>query len=495
MLELVENIPFLFYFITVSSLTGTTIVPLYVQNLDETDCIAQARKLAGYFQDDKLPLSDVLATIQQQHPNDRILLIADQFDELYTLCKDEQIRRKFLNILLHTFQSFAEQSSLSTVLVAAMRADVIKLERNLLQTKTVTPDVQIQGANLLRQIVDWQGEKEINILDGHQHFVYGVAFNPEGDLIASGGGDDTVKLWEPDGTLVRILEGHQDVVYGVAFSSDGNLIASTSRDKTVKLWNFNRDELLKHTCSWVNDYLKNNPKVSEDERQLCGIEASATAFFLQGEQLAAEGNIDQAVSAFQKAVKLDSNFSLSLAAASLLQIGEYLAAQQQIDEAILAFQRALDFNPSLNFAPQTKARRIAFVKQGESLAKDGKINGALTNYKKAQELDSDLEISATSWNKLCWYSSLHRQAEKVIFACKKAVQLAPGNKNFLDSRGIAKALTGDIDGAIKDFEAFIAWTHKKSNKTQRQGWVESLKNSENPFTPEELEYLRNNQSP
>ncbi|NEP13952.1 MAG: hypothetical protein F6K14_27870 [Symploca sp. SIO2C1] len=101
------------------------LVPLYIQNLDETDCIAQARKLAKYFQDDELPLSDVLATIQQQHPNDRILLIADQFEELYTLCKDEQTRRKFLDILLHTFRSFTEQSSLSTVLVAAMRADFL----------------------------------------------------------------------------------------------------------------------------------------------------------------------------------------------------------------------------------------------------------------------------------------------------------------------------------------------------------------------------------
>jgi len=101
------------------------LVPLYVKNLDETDRIAQARKLAGYFQDNTILLSDVFSTIQGNYPNNRILLIADQFEELYTLCNDEQTRRNFLDILLNTFKSFAEKSSLSTVLVGTMRADFL----------------------------------------------------------------------------------------------------------------------------------------------------------------------------------------------------------------------------------------------------------------------------------------------------------------------------------------------------------------------------------
>ncbi len=101
------------------------LVPLYEPDLDKTDGIAQARKLAGYFQDNTVPLSDVFSTIQRNHPHNRILLIADQFEELYTLCNDEKIRRQFLDTLLNTFKSFAEQSSLSTVLVGTMRADFL----------------------------------------------------------------------------------------------------------------------------------------------------------------------------------------------------------------------------------------------------------------------------------------------------------------------------------------------------------------------------------
>lgn len=101
------------------------LVPLYAPNLNETQLIGQARELVGYFQDNTVPLSDVFSTIQRNPPKNKILLIADQFEELYTLCPDEQTRRNFLDLLLNTFKTLAEQSCLSTVLVGTMRADFL----------------------------------------------------------------------------------------------------------------------------------------------------------------------------------------------------------------------------------------------------------------------------------------------------------------------------------------------------------------------------------
>ena len=100
------------------------LVPLYTQNLDNTDQIIQARKLAQSFDKGEIPLADVFAQIHQNQPTHRVLLIADQFEELYTLC-GEKIRRSFLDTLLASFQSSPSQSQSLSVLVATMRADFL----------------------------------------------------------------------------------------------------------------------------------------------------------------------------------------------------------------------------------------------------------------------------------------------------------------------------------------------------------------------------------
>lgn len=96
------------------------LVPLYTTNLNETERLAQARQLANYLRDGDIPLADVVAQIQQNYPSERVLVIADQFEELYTLCPDETIRRNFLDKL--TTSPFER---VGMVLVLTMRADFL----------------------------------------------------------------------------------------------------------------------------------------------------------------------------------------------------------------------------------------------------------------------------------------------------------------------------------------------------------------------------------
>jgi WD40 repeat protein len=84
------------------------------------------------------------------------------------------------------------------------------------------------------------------IQTGDQGDISAVAFSPNGQCLASGGSDVTVKLWQvSDGGLIRTFTGHTDGVNVVAFSPDGNILASGSRDHTIKLWRVSDGALLR----------------------------------------------------------------------------------------------------------------------------------------------------------------------------------------------------------------------------------------------------------
>ena len=64
-----------------------------------------------------------------------------------------------------------------------------------------------------------------------------VAYSPaDSSVIASGGGDRAVKLWDLQNNTVTTLGSHADTVNAVAFSPDGQLLASGGDDYACKLW-------------------------------------------------------------------------------------------------------------------------------------------------------------------------------------------------------------------------------------------------------------------
>ena len=92
-------------------------------------------------------------------------------------------------------------------------------------------------------VQDSRAEDHLNLPEGvlarldHTSYVTSVSFSSDGQTLASGSFDHTVRLWDVEsGQQIAVLQGHTSYVTSVSFSSDGQTLASGSLDHTVRLW-------------------------------------------------------------------------------------------------------------------------------------------------------------------------------------------------------------------------------------------------------------------
>lgn len=117
--------------------------------------------------------------------------------------------------------------------LAAKKIEVLHFEEAERLLDGCPPRLRHWGWGLLKRIC----HGDLLTFRGHAIGVGAVAVSPDGKLIASGGADGAIKLWETDsGRELVALERHTDVICGLSFSPDGARLASASDDGTVKVW-------------------------------------------------------------------------------------------------------------------------------------------------------------------------------------------------------------------------------------------------------------------
>ncbi len=85
----------------------------------------------------------------------------------------------------------------------------------------------------------------IEPIENHAHYdgmIRAYTYTPDGNIVV--GSSYSLKLYDPDGYLIRDFVGHTGEIWAVSISEDGRLLASGSSDQTIKLWSLATGELL-----------------------------------------------------------------------------------------------------------------------------------------------------------------------------------------------------------------------------------------------------------
>ncbi len=164
------------------------------------------------------------------------------------------------------------------------------------------PYWQTQGAETIEpgEVLLWDTRSGdcVKKLAGHANVVHALAFSADGSRLVTGGADRLVKLWDTaTGEELLSLEGHEGVIRSVAFSPLGNVVASGSEDQTIRLWDLATGEV-KYTLRGHSNWVR-GVAFSPDSRTLASV--STAEAYRSGELLVWD------VESGRESVRLEAN--------------------------------------------------------------------------------------------------------------------------------------------------------------------------------------------
>jgi WD40 repeat protein len=310
-------------------------------------------------------------------------------------------------------------------------------------------------------------------LDGHINTIRDMAFVSKRNLLLSISDDGTIRSWNPKSCKVvdDPFTQLRTSIYSLKINPSGDSVAVVDKSGNIIVWDLN----YKVITAQYKAVVKANPQVqisfSEDQRYLFSYHVNSTEQDENRQQLLYRWPVEFATKGdFQQ-----------LAMNICMKVGRNLTE----DEWKKYFPN-LDYHES---CPDLKIVKI--LTEADQAAQKGDY--ALARMK----FDNILKLSTEDWifeNEICVLGALdHAVTPALLKICDDMVAKADVAYKgpVSDSRGIARAIFGDTQGAIQDFQAYIdwakIWTNNEKKIEKRENWILALKNGQNPFDDITLE--------
>jgi WD40 repeat protein/tRNA A-37 threonylcarbamoyl transferase component Bud32 len=347
-----------------------------------------------------------------------------------------------------------------------------------------------------------------------------LAFSPNGRVLAFSG---VATLWDittgfgqqlpvpPEGTVIlwNVKEGKKidqfptSGIAGMAFSPDGHILA-TSTDYTITLWNISTgkpQQLKAPPFHEQQAYLESNTAFSPDGTLLASALSDTLRLWVWDGTTYVP--FVQDVPQFYGSPTFSSDghwlFVTGYLGTMLLNVS--LQSWQTIACTIanrnfsqLEWDQFAAGEPYRQICSQFPVHPSVVLNILSDIRDVKDRTAASAALKKAVQISLQSDDPLLS-DDVCWSGATEGFAKEALPACDHTVQLDANNGGYHDSRGLARALTGDTTGAIQDFEFFLNWargndlstektsvgcpgnppTFCKAYKQEREDWIAALK--------------------